>query len=169
MLIRKYAHQINRSVILAICFLTFPGQINFCKSRSYCKNKRKLVDRTVCVCNFLNLLFICTVSVFYWLLMFIKNFLLSLNLYLVYLTLISTTMLNWTCQDTFDHVMTTILVTDYCCTALYQGHPTSVFGENICSEDDWIYNFRNICCKISCLPDSPRIFEHLKNGIIAHF
>ena len=30
-------------------------------------------------------------------------------------------------------------------------------------------NFRNICCKISCLPASPRIFEHLKNGIIAYF
>ena len=28
--------------------------------------------------------------------------------------------------------------------------------------------FLNICCKI-CLPASPRIFEHLKNGIIAHF
>ena len=27
-------------------------------------------------------------------------------------------MLNWTWQDTFD-VMTIILVTDYCCTALY--------------------------------------------------
>ena len=39
------------------------------------------------------------------------------------------------------------------------------FSENICSEDD----FRNNCCKISCLPASPRIFEHLKNGIIAHF
>ena len=24
-------------------------------------------------------------------------------------------------------------------------------------------------CKISCLPASPRIFEHLKNGIIPHF
>ena len=32
-----------------------------------------------------------------------------------------------------------------------------------------ICNFRNICCKISCLPASPRIFEHLKNGIIAYF
>ena len=32
-----------------------------------------------------------------------------------------------------------------------------------------IYNFRNICCKISCLPASPRIFEHLKYGIIAYF
>ena len=31
-------------------------------------------------------------------------------------------------------------------------------------------NFQNICCKSSCLPASPRIFEHLKkNGIIAHF
>ena len=32
-----------------------------------------------------------------------------------------------------------------------------------------IYNFRNICCEISCLPASPRIFEHLINGKIAHF
>ena len=31
------------------------------------------------------------------------------------------------------------------------------------------YNFRSICCKISCLPASPRIFEHLQNGIITHF
>ena len=28
---------------------------------------------------------------------------------------------------------------------------------------------RNICCKISCLPASPRILEHLTNGIIAYF
>ena len=32
-----------------------------------------------------------------------------------------------------------------------------------------IWNFRNICCKSSCLPASPSIFEHLKNGIIAYF
>ena len=32
-----------------------------------------------------------------------------------------------------------------------------------------IQNFRNICCKISCLPASPWIFEHLKNGKIDHF
>ena len=32
-----------------------------------------------------------------------------------------------------------------------------------------IQNFRNNCCKISCLPASPRIFEHLKNCIIANF
>ena len=102
---------INRSVIPAMCFLTFLGKINFCKSRSYCRNRRKLVDRTVCVYNFLNLLFICTVFVFYWLCMFIKNFLLSLNLFLVYLTRITTTMIDWTWRDTFD-VMTTILVTD---------------------------------------------------------
>ena len=44
------------------------------------------------------------------------------------------------------------------------------FLENICSEDGLrSRNFRNICCKISCFPASPRIFEHLKNGIIAHF
>ena len=111
-------------MILAICFLTFLGKINFCNSRSSCKNKRKLVHRTVCVCNCLNLLFICTVSVFYWLLMFIKNFLLSLNLFLVYLTRIITRMINWTWQDTFD-VMTTVLVTDYnyCCKALYLAIP----------------------------------------------
>ena len=28
-----------------------------------------------------------------------------------------------------------------------------------------IYNFRSICCKISCLPASLRIFEHLQIGI----
>ena len=28
----------------------------------------------------------------------------------------------------------------------------------------WDLEFRNICCKISCLPASPKIFEHLKNG-----
>ena len=39
------------------------------------------------------------------------------------------------------------------------------FSENICSEDDLS---RNICCKISCLPASPRIFERLRNGIIVH-
>ena len=32
-----------------------------------------------------------------------------------------------------------------------------------------IYTFRNICCKISCLPASLRIFKNLKNGIIAYF
>ena len=31
-------------------------------------------------------------------------------------------MINWTWQDTFD-VMTTILVADYCCTALYLAIP----------------------------------------------
>ena len=44
------------------------------------------------------------------------------------------------------------------------------FLENICPEDDLRSRiFGNICCKISCLPASPRIFEHLKNGKIAHF
>ena len=72
--------------------------------------------------NFLNLSFVCTVFVFYWLRMFIKNVLLSLNLFLVYLTRVVTTVINWTWQDTFD-VMTTILVADYCCTALYLAIP----------------------------------------------
>ena len=35
------------------------------------------------------------------------------------------------------------------------------------SDRQTIYNFRNICCKISCLLASARIFEHLKNGLIA--
>ena len=38
----------------------------------------------------------------------------------------------------------------------FQGHPTSIFG-------------KYVCCNISCLPASPGIFKHLKNGIIAHF
>ena len=54
--------------------------------------------------------------------MFIKNFLLSLNLFLVYLTRITATMINWTWQDTFD-LTTIILLTDYCCTALYLAIP----------------------------------------------
>ena len=36
---------------------------------------------------------------------------------------------------------------------IHQGHPTAIFGKHL---------FRNICCKISCLPASRRIFEHLK-------
>ena len=51
----------------------------------------------------------------------------------------------------------------------YQGHPTSIFGKYLFGRRFEIQSFRNICCKISCLPASPRIFEHLKKGIIAHF
>lgn len=40
----------------------------------------------------------------------------------LYLTRITTNIINWTWQDTFD-AMTTILVTDYCCTALYLAIP----------------------------------------------
>ena len=44
------------------------------------------------------------------------------------------------------------------------------FLENICSEHDWRSRiFGKFVVKISCLPTSPRIFENLKNGIIAHF
>ena len=49
----------------------------------------------------------------------------------------------------------------------WQGHPTSVFGKF--GRRFEIYNFRNICCKISCLPASPRIFVHLKTIIVVHF
>ena len=53
--------------------------------------------------------------------------------------------------------------------AIYQGQPTSIFGKYLFGRRFEIYNFRNICCKISCLPASPRIFERLRSGIIAHF
>ena len=42
-----------------------------------------------------------------------------------------------------------------------QGHPTAIFGKYLFGRLFEIYNFRNICCEISCLPASPRIFEHL--------
>ena len=52
---------------------------------------------------------------------------------------------------------------------LYRG-AQGQFSEIISSEDDLRSRiFANICCRTSCLPASPRIFEHLKNGIIAHF
>ena len=50
----------------------------------------------------------------------------------------------------------------------FQGHPTMIFGKNMFGTRFEIQNFRDICCKISCLPASPRIFELLKKGIIAH-
>ena len=50
-----------------------------------------------------------------------------------------------------------------------QGHPTSIFGNYLFGRRFEIQNFRNICCKMSCLSASPRIFEQLINGIIAHF
>ena len=47
------------------------------------------------------------------------------------------------------------------------------FSENICSEvgeDDLRARiFGTFVAKISRLPASPMIFEHLKNGMIAHF
>ena len=42
------------------------------------------------------------------------------------------------------------------------------FSENICSEDDLRSRIFGTFF-VSCLPASPRIFQHLKNGIIAHF
>jgi len=50
-----------------------------------------------------------------------------------------------------------------------QEHPTSIFGKYLFGRQFQIWNFRNICCKISCLPASPRIFEQLQDGIITHF
>ena len=50
-----------------------------------------------------------------------------------------------------------------------QGHPTAIFGKYLFGRRFETNNFRNICCKIYCLPASPRVFEHLKKGIITHF
>ena len=51
-----------------------------------------------------------------------------------------------------------------------QGHPMSIFGKYLFGRRFEIQNFRNICCKTSCLPASPGIFEKLqKNRIIVHF
>ena len=45
------------------------------------------------------------------------------------------------------------------------------FSENICSEGDLRSRIFGtfVVTEISCLPASRKIFEHLKNGIIAHF
>ena len=50
-----------------------------------------------------------------------------------------------------------------------QGHPMSIFQKYLFGRRFEIQNFRNICCKISCLPTSPGIFKHLKSGIHAHY
>ena len=49
------------------------------------------------------------------------------------------------------------------------GAPNVNFWKISVRKTIWDTEFRNICCKISCLPTSPRIFEHLKNGIISPF
>ena len=53
--------------------------------------------------------------------------------------------------------------------SIRQGQPTSIFGKYLLGRRFQIQNFRNSCFKVSCLTASPRIFEHLKTGIIAHF
>ena len=50
-----------------------------------------------------------------------------------------------------------------------QGHPTAIFGKYLFGRQFEIWNFRNIVVKfLACVPLF-RIFEHLTNGIIAHF
>ena len=59
--------------------------------------------------------------------------------------------------------------TDYN-TANTQGHTTAIFRKISVRKTILDLKFlEHICCKISCLPASPRIFEHLQNGIITHF
>ena len=41
----------------------------------------------------------------------------------------------------------------------YQGHPTSIFRKYLFGRRFEIQNFLNICCKISCLAASSRIFR----------
>ena len=48
-------------------------------------------------------------------------------------------------------------------------HPTPIFGKYLYGRRFEIQNFRNIFCKIFCLPASTRIFEPLKSGVIAQF
>ena len=45
------------------------------------------------------------------------------------------------------------------------------FSENICSKDDLRSRILGtfVVSRISCLPAYPRMFKHLKNGIIANF
>ena len=52
---------------------------------------------------------------------------------------------------------------------LYRGTQRQFSGKYLFGRRFENQNFRNIRCKISCLPASPRIFEHLQNGIITHF
>ena len=47
------------------------------------------------------------------------------------------------------------------------GTPNDNFWENICSEDD--LRFRIFGTFVVKFLPSPRIFEHLQNGIVAHF
>ena len=55
------------------------------------------------------------------------------------------------------------------CMRGYRGTQRQFSGKYLFGRRFEIWNFRSICCKISCLPASPRIFEHLQNGIIIHF
>ena len=54
---------------------------------------------------------------------------------------------------------------------LCPGAPNDNFRKNVCSEDDLISRiFETFVVKfLACLPASPRIFEHLKMGVIGHF
>ena len=45
------------------------------------------------------------------------------------------------------------------------GAPNVNFWKTFVRKTIWDLEFWNICCKICCLPASPRIFEHLKNGM----
>ena len=49
-------------------------------------------------------------------------------------------------------------------TTVTSGAPNVKFGKYLFGRRFEIQNFRNICCKISYLPASPRIFEHLKRN-----
>ena len=71
----------------------------------------------------------------------------------------------WNIQQTNLHKVTTGFKT-----LLYQfsGAPNVTF-RTISVRKTTSRIFGTFVVKISCLPASPRIFEHLKNGLIAHF
>ena len=51
-----------------------------------------------------------------------------------------------------------------------QGHSTTIFGKYLFGRRFVLYNFRNICCYIPCLPASPKFLNPpQKKGLIAHF
>ena len=67
-------------------------------------------------------------------------------------------MINWTWQDTFD-VMTTILVTDYCCTTLYIAIPQAHINCNLLKSV--LITFVGESCPEQCRPTAHYINENI--------
>ena len=59
-------------------------------------------------------------------------------------------------------VLETMWACRFSTTTVTSGAPNVNFGKYLFGRRFEIQNFRNTCCKISCLPASPRIFEHIR-------